>query len=347
MLATSITLGHTFAAPALPPTHRAPSLGRALKPIHPSLRVRGGAAPPLEAGVDGELVKSVFRTAANKAFAGGATGSVAGVAQVITFMWLRTAMNYQYRHGGSLRATLKYLWDDGGIPRFYRGLPFAIFQGPLSRFGSAASNTLVLGLRDADAFGLGSYPVYVVTVLGSALTALYRCLLMPIDTLKTVSQVDGRRGFDAVARHAFRRGNVRVLYTGAAAMALATFVGHYPWFATFNVLNRVYPKKESALYNSARLALIGFVASVVSDVSSNPIRVVKTTKQSAAAKTALKCEDRRNRQTTDEDSYLNIVLNIAKQDGVQAFFTRGLSTRILANGLQSIVFTVIWRLLLD
>lgn len=209
------------------------------------------------------------------------------------------------------------------------------------------------------------------------------------------AQVDGRRGFDAVARHAFRRGNVRVLYTGAAAMALATFVGHYPWFATFNVLNRVYPKKESALYNSARLALIGFVASVVSDVSSNPIRVVKTTKQSAAAttravrpsrcvaflrerarsrtrrrslgslaevsasdvrgcfgsraqaKTALKCEDRRNRQTTDEDSYLNIVLNIAKQDGVQAFFTRGLSTRILANGLQSIVFTVIWRLLLD
>lgn len=61
MLATSITLGHTFAAPALPPTHRAPSLGRALKPIHPSLRVRGGAAPPLEAGVDGELVKSARR----------------------------------------------------------------------------------------------------------------------------------------------------------------------------------------------------------------------------------------------------------------------------------------------
>ena len=40
-------------------------------------------------------------------------------------------------------------------------------------------------------------------------------------------------------------------------------------------------------------------------------------------------------------------MRIAKEDGVQAFFTRGLSTRILANGLQSIVFSVVWRLLFD
>ena len=41
------------------------------------------------------------------------------------------------------------------------------------------------------------------------------------------------------------------------------------------------------------------------------------------------------------------MMRIAKEDGVQAFFTRGLSTRILANGLQSIVFSVVWRLLFD
>ena len=37
--------------------------------------------------------------------------------------------------------------------------------------------------------GLGAYPLYVVTVLGSILTAFYRVWLMPIDTLKTISQV--------------------------------------------------------------------------------------------------------------------------------------------------------------
>lgn len=340
------TLEELAALAAPPPLRRR---AQHLAPYtHPTLRVRGGHVPPLEAGLDTELASKVFKTALDKAFKGGATGSIAGVVQVFSFMWLRTAMNYQYRHGGSLPETLKKLYKDGGIPRFYRGLPFAIFQGPMSRFGSAAANTLVLGLRDANAYGLQSYPIYVVTLLGSFLTALYRSLLMPIDTLKTVSQVEGRQGFDAVFKHSVRKGNVRVLYTGAYAMALATLIGHYPWFATFNVLNRIYPRKEAALYNSLRLALIGFISSVVSDVTSNPIRVVKTTKQSSAAKTALKLEaPRRRRDGGDEDSYLNIVLRIAKEDGVQAFFTRGLSTRILANGLQSIVFTVIWRLLLD
>ena len=127
-----------------------------LAPIqHPSLRVRGGHAPPLRAGVDTELATKVLKTAMQKAFKGGVTGSIAGVAQVFSFMWLRTAMNYQYRHGGTLpRRRPKKLYKDGGIRRFYRGLPFAIFQGPMSRFGSARLNTLVLGLRDADVYTL-------------------------------------------------------------------------------------------------------------------------------------------------------------------------------------------------
>ena len=35
----------------------------------------------------------------------------------------------------------------------------------MSRFGSAASNTLVLGLRDADVWGLHAYPLWIVTIL--------------------------------------------------------------------------------------------------------------------------------------------------------------------------------------
>ena len=218
------TLGE-LAALAAPPSLRRHH--KHLAPIqHPSLRVRGGHAPPLEAGVDTELASKVSKTAMQKAFKGGITGSIAGVAQVFSFMWLRTAMNYQYRHGGTLPETLKKLYKDGGIRRFYRGLPFAIFQGPMSRFGSAASNTLVLGLRDADVWGLHAYPLWIVTILGSYLTALYRVALMPIDTLKTVSQVEGRKGFDAVFRHSIRKGNVRNLYTGSYAMFLATLIGH-------------------------------------------------------------------------------------------------------------------------
>ena len=49
------------------------------------------------------------------------------------------ALNYQYRFGW-IRRALKTLWAEGGIARLYQGLPFAILQGPLSRFGDTAAN---------------------------------------------------------------------------------------------------------------------------------------------------------------------------------------------------------------
>ena len=49
-------------------------------------------------------------------------------------------------------------------------------------------------------------------------------------------------------------------------------------------------------------------------------------------------------------SYLsyNEALNIViKEDGIIGLFTRGLQTRILANGLQGMLFTVLWKFFED
>ena len=54
-------------------------------------------------------------------------------------MWLRTTMNYQYANGGTLTNALSTLYKEGGVPRFYRGVSFAIIQNPLSRFGDTAA----------------------------------------------------------------------------------------------------------------------------------------------------------------------------------------------------------------
>jgi len=266
-----------------------------------------------------------------KAAEGGLTGSIAGIIQVLVFMWLRTVMNYQYRHGGSTLDVLRKLWAEGKVKRLYRGLPYALVQGPLSRFGSAAANALVLALRDSGSMGLDRYPVFVVTALGSLLTALYRAALMPIDTLKTVSQVEGRRGLESLVAVA-ASGRPGVLYSGASAMAFATAIGHYPWFLTFNLLDALLSKPTKRSLKAARSALLGFVSSLASDLVANPIRVIKTTKQASAADTSL--------------SYLAIVADILHNHGLSAFFLRGLSTRLLANGLQSMIFTVVWRSLL-
>jgi hypothetical protein len=80
-------------------------------------------------------ISEVLTNARNSALRGGAAGAAAMGANVACLMWLRTTVNYQYRNGTSFPVALKTLYADGGVPRFYRGLLPALFQGPLSRFG--------------------------------------------------------------------------------------------------------------------------------------------------------------------------------------------------------------------
>jgi len=102
----------------------------------------------------------------------------------------------------------------------------------------------------------------------------------------------------------------------------------------YNTLEGAIPvpsKEEELLLWLLRLAFIGFVASVVSDSVSNSLRVVKT-----------------YRQVNDvEVSYTEAARSVVRVDGVVGLFGRGLKTRILCNGLQGLLFSILWRLFLD
>ena len=128
---------------------------------------------------------------------------------------------------------MKTLYADGGIPRFYRGVLPALLQGPLSRFGDTAANTGILTLLD-HYDSTRDLPVGVKTVAASASAAIFRIFLMPIDTTKTTMQVTGK--FSAVVDKVKSKGPL-TLYNGALAAASATFVGHYPWYEHFVVVN--------------------------------------------------------------------------------------------------------------
>jgi hypothetical protein len=218
-----------------------------------------------------------------------------------------------------------YAFWQGGIRRFYRGIAPALFQGPLSRFGDTAANAGVLSLLD-EYETTQNLPVAVKTVMASLTAALWRINLMPIDTFKTFLQVEGAKGIPMIGRKV-KTGGPRVLYHGAIAASSATFVGHFPWFFTFNFLNENLPKPDDFVLNLCRNAFMGFTSSVVSDTSSNSIRVIKTYKQT--------CEN--------PITYPQAVKNVVKEEGVLALFGRGLRTRILANGLQGLVFAVLWK----
>eukprot|EP00698_Gefionella_okellyi_P005776 TRINITY_DN15231_c0_g1_i1.p1 TRINITY_DN15231_c0_g1~~TRINITY_DN15231_c0_g1_i1.p1 ORF type:complete len:290 (-),score=68.33 TRINITY_DN15231_c0_g1_i1:57-926(-) len=268
---------------------------------------------------------SAMRNALDAAMRSGVSGASAMAIQVVSLMWLRTTINHQYRYGGTTTNALQTLWKEGGVPRFYRGLLPALAQGPLSRFGDTFANTGVITFMNSHE-ATQSLPVAAKTVIASAAAAGFRILLMPIDTCKTIMQVEGKDGMRKLASK-FRANGPTVFFHGAIGASAATFVGHYPWFATYNGLDAMLPKADTGLERLMRSALMGFAASAVSDTCSNSIRVLKT-----------------YRQTSDKAvSYVQAAKNVIAQDGVSGLLGRGLKTKIIANGMQGMLFSVLWK----
>lgn len=270
---------------------------------------------------------NVLAVAWKSALGGGIPGMSAMAVQVTTLMWLRTVMNYQYRYGTTMTEAVKILYHQGGVRRFYAGYTPALIQGPLSRFGDTAANAGMLSLLDQHE-GTKHLPLAVKTLAASSSAAAFRILLMPVDTVKTMLQVEGSKGFSMLAKKVAKDGP-SVLFHGGMAASVATLAGHYPWYTTYNYLNHILPNKQDSLSQKLlRSAFIGFCASVVSDSISNSFRVVKTARQTAPS----------------SSSYTSIVRDILRKDGMHGLLGRGLKTRLLTNGIQGLMFSVLWRL---
>jgi hypothetical protein len=279
-----------------------------------------------------DIIDKSFKKAIN----GGSAGFMAMTGQVFGLMWMRTMINHQYRHGGTLSSTFKTLYKDGGIPRFYRGISFALMQAPISRFGDTAMNIGMMELlKDSD------MNTATKTFAGSCGAGLWRMSIMPLDTLKSSMQVNGNNGM-CIVRDRIKQHGIRTLYNGSLASGTATIVGHFPWFLTYNYLQEMIPrikkntsidrynqKQETEYYNTKtilRSGFIGFCSSSVSDVSSNAFKVVKV-----------------NRQTQSSDiNYTQLVKNIIEKEGLNGLLTRGLKTKIIANGIQGMLFTILF-----
>ncbi|KAH7886581.1 mitochondrial carrier domain-containing protein [Phlebopus sp. FC_14] len=279
--------------------------------------------------IDADDVEFDLGKALKSALGGGLSGAAAMVLQVLTLMPLRTVMNYQYRYGTTTTEAIKILYSDGGWTRYYQGLTAALIQGPVSRFGDTAANAGILALLQSNTY-MRTLPALVKTVFASVAAACFRMILTPVDTVKTTMQTQGKEGM-ALLRARVKKYGIGTLWYGALATAAATFVGHYPWFGTYNYLDANLPLPSTIFQKLLRSAFIGFCASITSDTISNSLRVLKTYRQVNATRIG----------------YMDAARAVIAADGLKGLFGRGLKTRILANGLQGLMFSVLWKLFLD
>jgi len=110
--------------------------------------------------------------------------------QVFSLMWMRTTMNYQFKNGGGFLHTLRTLYAEGGVVRFYRGIVPALVIGPISRFGDTGANMLATTVF-ASTPSLSNLPIFIQTSLGSVMAGLWRLSTLPVDAWKTSKQVYG------------------------------------------------------------------------------------------------------------------------------------------------------------
>mmetsp|Transcript_102253 Transcript_102253/g.203001 ORF Transcript_102253/g.203001 Transcript_102253/m.203001 type:complete len:284 (-) Transcript_102253:64-915(-) len=265
-------------------------------------------------------LSQILNKASKKALSGGLAGMAAQAINVLSLMWMRTIMNYQYRYGGGLVEVVTKLYSEGGIPRFYRGLAPGLIQAPVSRFGDTAANDGALAALEHT-----SLPTAVKTMAASGVAAGFRLFLMPIDAWKTTKQVEGKDGLKRLIEKTKK--HPTALWQGAVGAMSATWVGHYPWFYTNNQLREVMPQFDFTYGKYARNAVIGFCSAAVSDTCSNSLRVLKTTRQTSI----------------EPVGYLESAQQIIAKDGYVGLFGRGLKTRILTNGVQGALFTIAWK----
>lgn len=97
------------------------------------------------------------------------------------------------------------------------------------------------------------------------------------------------------------------------------------------LLQEKIPQASDGLTKLGRNAIIGFISSAVSDTTSNSLRVIKTTRQTFA----------------NPISYPDVIRHVIKEDGVLGLFGRGLKTRLLANGMQGLMFSVLYKYFME
>jgi len=265
-------------------------------------------------------LNDIMTKASKKALSGGLAGMGAQAINVLTMMWMRTIMNYQYRYGGTFMSVTKQLYAEGGIPRFYRGLAPGLIQAPVSRFGDTAANDGALAALEHT-----QLPTAAKTMCASGVAAGFRLFLMPVDAWKTTKQVEGKDGLKKLIEKT--RKHPTALWQGGLGAMTATWVGHYPWFYTNNQMRESLPQFDFAYGKYVRNAVIGFCSAAVSDTLSNSLRVLKTTRQTSL----------------EPVGYLESAKQIIAKDGYAGLFGRGLSTRIMTNGVQGALFTIGWR----
>lgn len=241
-------------------------------------------------------------------------GGVAGMSNVYITYPFRTIVKIQYVKGLSIRDSIKNLYKKNNLIRFYAGINPTLFRVGIGRCIEAGSYSYFNNKNKQ--FG------NVIEI--STLTSLSKLLLTPLDTISNSYQVNGKKLGKEYIKNKYNYYGIKSLYYGLVPNLLISFVGHYIWFSSFSYLD--YNLNNNHINDSLTNGFIGFSSSIVSDIVINPIRIVKTIKQSQEKNI----------------TYLDIIKNNFSNNTNTNIF-RGIYLRMFINAFNSSIYVILWK----
>lgn len=240
------------------------------------------------------------------------TGST--VIQQCSTYWLKTVIKNQYVYGKSIPVTFNNLLQSKEPFRFYRGIIPNVTKSIVGR------NSDIL-FHKYYTENLNSNKESIALISGFS-TSVIKVTTMPFDTVSNLYQIHGKNAKDIITKQ-FQKEDY-FFYRGTGAYMALTTIGSSTWLYTYSKL------KEKELHKNMNVnnALIGIGSSIMSDIIVNPIRILKTCKQS----------------NKNYISYSQIIKRIIKEEKniFNAYF-RGYGLRMSLNAFNSGIFMVLWK----
>ena len=250
------------------------------------------------------------------------SGMGAGIIQSGSLCWLRTINKNQYYHGTSFITTFNNLYKDGKLYRFFRGNSYLMLDVGFCRFGDSYIYSYIK-------HNFSNTSLYTQSILIGTLSTPYKLALTPLDTLSTNYHIYGKKAHTTIAHHVNIYG-YHYLFSGGSTILTLNLLSNTVWFYTYMYLDIAFKplyKDSTTTTNIYLYGIQGLLASVMSDITTNPIRVLKTYKQTHATNI----------------SYIDGIKDIVNKTNITNFFIRGLSSRLFIHGIQSSLFVILWK----
>ena len=255
-------------------------------------------------------------------------GGIAGISNVYLTYPLRTVVKVQYVDGNDIIKTFKNILKNKSYRRFYSGINLTLVRVGLGRCCEAGTYTYYK--NNNMPIGTNNQKFNNVSEI-SIITSLLKLSLSPLDTISNSYQVNGYKLGKDYIKKKYNIYGIRSLYYGFTPNLGISFIGHYIWFSSYSYMDYYFQNDKNVINNNIlnkniKNGIIGFSSSVLSDLIVNPLRIIKTIKQSSK----------------ENLTYQEIIKNTFSNQ-IDKNILRGMYLRTFINAFNSSIYVILWK----